>query len=790
MPTLENVHSTADLRRDVARRRNRRDVRSIPRIQIPQAEAEGWEVVRKSKATARVAKDKQLGPWFEDRVWTLMYRMGFAHLSGRGGAKLVTGPDDAQLSNQIDVAAIDHEVAVAIECKSSTAIARRALLQLELAKHGQMRAAFQQAVAKQWVTNEKRSVVFAFFTHHAHLSDTDRQRAVQGDVVLFDDRDLNYYEDLVSQVGPAARYQFLADLLPGKQIPGLKATFPAVRTRMGGFDCFNFAATPEFLLKISYVSHRSKGRASDVDTYQRMMRRSRLRRIAEYIEDDGIFPTNIVLSLEKDARGHLARFERAQQKDDRGEGGTFGWLHLTPSYKSAWIIDGQHRLYAYSGLAKARSSRLAVLAFVGLPADKQAQLFIDINAEQKSVKRSLLQELYAELHWNSDKQEEQINALISKAIQVLGEDRDSPLYDRIRLTESARNAQRCLSITSFFSLLDKPGFFFVSVRAGKVFEPGPMWTPGMNESLARATRILSQWFTWVRDGAPDWWALGAERPDGGLAMNDGIAVCLHILRSAFEALAVRGARLPSLSVGELIDELRPYGEALGHHFGHMTAEQRQNFRELRGSQGHTRGMRHAQRGMKERIPDFNPAGLDDFIKQEQSNTLKGAEDCIRDIETTLQRFVVERLKEEFTGGPEEWWFEGVPEQIRKAVRQRMEEEKAAGQPQETFFDLIHYRAIALKNWRLFQDALAYGKKGDREVRTRWMVTVNDLRKPVAHPSRGGMITLEQLDELEAYRTWLRGQVKAADGLDLEKPAGGHGEEPAEDESDGGDTPGV
>jgi DGQHR domain-containing protein len=717
-------------------------------------------VLHKNKKSVRMAKAKPIGTWFEDRVWYLLYRMGFEALSGVGGATLVSGTVGAQLTNQLDVVALDDEVAVAIECKASTAMARRGMLQSELAKHGQMRLAFQQAVAAQWPTVRKRAVVLVLFTHNAQLSETDRKRATEGDIVLMDDRDLDYYEELVSQVGAAARYQFLSDLLPGRPVPGLSATFPAVKARMGGFDCYTFAATPDFLLKISYVSHRSKGKASDVNTYQRMMRRSRLRGIAEYIKDDGMFPTNIVLSLEQGERRRSVRFEKVQQKEG-AEGGTVGWLHFAPSYKSAWIIDGQHRLYAYSGLPQAQTNRLAVLAFAGLPPDKQAQLFIDINAEQKSVKRSLLQELYAELHWNSDSEVERVSALISKAIQVLGLDRGSPLYGRVRLTDSPRTPQRCISITSFFSILDNPGFFYTSVRSGRVFEPGPLWAADMTDSLNRATAVLSAWFAWMRDGSPDWWELGAE-PGGGLAMNDGVTVGLLVLKSAFDAISARGCRLPAATVKEILDELRPYGEALGAYFGSLTAEQRQNFRQWRGIQGQTRGMRHAQRYMTTRVSGFEPAGLSEFLKQEEANSLKRAEDCIRDIEIGLQQLVVGRLKEEFSAGPEQWWFEGVPAQVRKAVRERMEDEKAAGQAQQMFFDLIHYRAIALSNWSLFQNSLAYGKRGDRSARTQWMVKVNDLRKVVAHASRGGMVTLAQLEELEGYQAWLRNQISAVD----------------------------
>jgi hypothetical protein len=43
-----------------------------------------------------------------------------------------------------------------------------------------------------------------------------------------------------------------------------------------------------------------------------------------------------------------------------------------------------------------------------------------------------------------------------------------------------------------------------------------------------------------------------------------------------------------------------------------------------------------------------------------------------------------------------------------------------------------------------------------------MVKVNDLRKVVAHASRGGMVTLAQLEELEGYQAWLRNQISAVD----------------------------
>ena len=51
----------------------------------------------------------------------------------------------------------------------------------------------------------------AMFLQNADLSDNDRARAKEAQVALFDEDDLEYYLGLVGQLGPAAKYQFLAD---------------------------------------------------------------------------------------------------------------------------------------------------------------------------------------------------------------------------------------------------------------------------------------------------------------------------------------------------------------------------------------------------------------------------------------------------------------------------------------------------------------------------------------------------------------------------------------------------
>ena len=130
-----------------------------------------------------------------------------------------------------------------------------------------------------------------------------------------------------------------------------------------------------------------------------------------------------------------------------------GVLHLPPTYASAWVIDGQHRLYGYayareSGGYRQDSTALPVLAFENLPADREMNLFIDINSKQVKVSTGLLVELYANLHWESTEPEEAFQALLSRIASQLNSDPTSPLHDRMVVTGKKKTQFRCLTQTS------------------------------------------------------------------------------------------------------------------------------------------------------------------------------------------------------------------------------------------------------------------------------------------------------------------------------------------------------
>lgn len=761
---IENIFGRDDLG-SLARANSRPfHSQSLNNKLISDAEAKGWAVSKGGKISSRLVKPKAQSKVFEDRVWTLLYRMGLPRLSGEGGGfLLLQDGSESKVRNQLDVVAIDDELAIAIECKTSEKYVRRPQFQEELAKLAGFRDRFIRAVNTNdaWKDGGKRTAVMVFFLENISLSDNDRERAKEANVLLFDEKDLDYYEKLVIHLGPAARFQFYADAVPGKVISGLAIRVPAVKTKMGGHNCYTFPISPEYLLKIAYVSHRARGKASDIHAYQRMIAKTRLNKIRNYISEEGIFPTNIVLNIEK----RFMNFEKVKQEnsaEEQSASGTLGWLQIRPAYKSAWIIDGQHRLFAYSGHPRAAKSHLSVLAFEGLSPSMQAGLFVDINAKQKSVKQSLLQELDAELHWESDRISDRVRAVVSKVVQVLDADKGSPLFGRILSADVQKDNVRCISFTSLYRAIAKPRLYVVKESKGGVLEYGPFWGGDNERTLKRTSRAVKCWLTPIRDAANDWWSLGSGE-GGGLTMNDGITSCLNVLDSVLESIERTSGPLVSRDDDDLCGLMLPYANALGAHLGSISAESRKQFRDLRGVQGQTHRTRKLQVELRKKFPSFNPPGLDEFFKRASEETNLKAKVATDHIEQMVQQLVMQELRQNFKANDESWWFDGVPKQVRLAVSARSEQDDKRRGSLEAYFDLIDYRKIAIEQWPLFQDILGHGKKNDsKDRRTKWIVEVNDWRNVVAHPSSGKTVPLEELAKLVEYEAWLRGRLQGSD----------------------------
>ncbi len=117
------------------------------------------------------------------------------------------------------------------------------------------------------------------------------------------------------------------------------------------------------------------------------------------------------------------------------------------NYCSAWIIDGQHRVFGFLNTKYEKCAvedegifKLPVVAFKQLEESKQAEIFVDINYNQKKIDPSLFcdlatitKDLKNKITWPS--------LLVSKLNKI------EPLVNKIKISESDKT--RSISLSSF-----------------------------------------------------------------------------------------------------------------------------------------------------------------------------------------------------------------------------------------------------------------------------------------------------------------------------------------------------
>lgn len=137
------------------------------------------------------------------------------------------------------------------------------------------------------------------------------------------------------------------------------------------------------------------------------------------MDEGGFFPNSVILNIETDRRGGL-RFDHAGKAEGAAK---LGFLHLPQTYRAAYVIDGQHRLYGYARSDRAANDLIPVVAFVNLERSERVRLFMQINENQQAVPKNLRNTLNSDLLWDSDDPAERARALRLRIAQHLGEQR-------------------------------------------------------------------------------------------------------------------------------------------------------------------------------------------------------------------------------------------------------------------------------------------------------------------------------------------------------------------------------
>lgn len=724
---------------------------------------EGWEFYKdyKDRKFICMKKTKPIDEQFEDKVWLLFAKMGFTHMNDDRNFEMSYDYQNPDFTQQIDVFAADDESVIIVECKAAETIKDGIFKKNIEALHGQMDGLSKEA-RKQF---PGRKVKFIWATQNYILSKADQNKLKEWGIIHFGDAAIDYYSDLVKHLGSAAKYQLLGNLFANIEIKNMDDRIPAIQGKMGGFTYYSFSIEPERLLKIGYVLHRNEANKSMMPTYQRLIKKKRLSEVQKFINAGGYFPNSIIISI--DTNGRKLRFDPSGEKVENCVS-RLGILHLPKKYRSAYIIDGQHRLYGYSDSAYAKSNSIPVVAFENLDRQEQIKLFMDINENQKAVPKTLRVTLNADMLWESNDYNERRQALRSKLAQMLAEEETSPLLGRIVVGEDEGSTIKCITVEAIQAAFKKTSFFSTFGKKNTIVFDGTFDVGDNQASCDLLYPFIEDCLRYIKSNAGNEWNKGDS--DGGmLTINRGIQAVIRVIDDIVNMLIERHEINPKTQpTDQIVNAVYFYLDPLNDYLNNLTEEQRKDIRNYFGSGGDKRFWRAFQRAIANARPDFTPEGLQEFWADEAKAYNNESIQLLRDIERITKAVIAEKLEGLYG---KNWVIQGLPRSIYERAKKESDDQNyeairnGSSDGNVTIWECVTLAecksiATAGNHWStLFDNVLTrpeeMGVSGTKEAKTAWLQAMNAIANKLTKPSYS--VSTKEYQQIKSIHSWLSKQ---------------------------------
>jgi len=188
-----------------------------------------------------------------------------------------------------------------------------------------------------------------------------------------------------------------------------------IEIKFGQIKAYIFKAKVKDILQIYYIAVR--GRDEMDGAVQRVLNSRRISSIVDFILRDNMFFNTFILNWTENNFKPEINSNTIE-------------IPLTPN--AAQVIDGQHRLEglkrAYEKNDKIGDNDILIVLTQSITTKEAAQIFLNINSEQKPVPRSLIYDLFGEI------KERDFHIVRAKELaEKMHSDTDSALYQLIKM---------------------------------------------------------------------------------------------------------------------------------------------------------------------------------------------------------------------------------------------------------------------------------------------------------------------------------------------------------------------
>lgn len=750
MSIIEDLTLREELKNDFLKKAKDFEEVSISRDLTHEYERMGWKIVKSFKLKTRLRRDKSNEVYFHDKIWCLFYNLGFDYLTSKNGYDLKD--NNSNIIDHYDLIAADNESILFIKCLYSDDIITGESYKSYIDDMIEIKANAQSQFLKD-PEHRKMKYRFIIVLHNIVLTNTDINRLEELQIGYFDDDICDYYEKLVKNLGYSAKYQLLGFLFDGQKIPNLKSTIPAIQGKLGKHTYYSFSIEPEKLLKISYVLHRIKANSKSMPTYQRLIKRARINKIRTFVDSGGYFPNSVIINI--NTNGHGLTFDLSSLQSENSIS-RIGLLHIPQKYRSAYIIDGQHRLYGYAESRFKNKNTIPVVAFIDLDRADQVRLFMEINENQKAVSKNLRNTLNSDLLWDSKFLKEQREAIRSNVSQNLGDDHDSPLYNRILIGENDKTPFRCITLDTVDSALKTCDYLSVFDKKNKLIKQG-LLDYGDNQNVSdNLTKFLINNLSYIKANCHEEWQK-SEKDNGFIISNN----CIYALIKIFNDILIfvnAHECIDKKNMDEKIIAMKKYLDPLISKFNEFSDLEKDELKKSYGSGGKIKVWRTFECYIQNSIHEFAPEGLAKYLEDNAKTYNKESFEMIRDIECKIKEDVKSKLISKYGND----WFRKVPKKVYTEAIALAAEKDFEHQDEEIHdawdcLNFIHYRDIVMQpgDWSdLFEKSYSYQEDdksgGSKKQKTAWMEKISHIRNNNVHSYS---VKKEEFEYLKKIHSW-------------------------------------
>lgn len=620
MSNWEKIESNEDELKKLfrAKRKDYNEVKLASSL-LSKKTSQGWELIKSFKnGKSSFRKLKTHAEKFEDRVWSLFYSMSFRNLNGDNQFVISYGKENKNLTKQIDVFAMDDETVIVVECKSTQKV-KTSNFKTEIESYSGIKSGIIKSIVSEY---PGKKICFIWATNNYEIGNQDVERLKDNNIIHFSESTISYFENLSSHLGSASKYQLLGYLFPNKKIKELEVIVPAIKGKLGGHVYYSFSMRPIDLLKFSYILHRNNANNEMLPTYQRLVKKNRLDKIRTFIKEKGYFPNSIIINLNEDGK-----FEQVSNTKVKSSGTRLGFLELPRKYRSAYIIDGQHRVYGYSDTDYASSHTIPVIAFVNLKQSEQVKMFMDINENQKSVSKLLRNTLIKDLFLESKDLREVRVAQSLIVADKLGSIRTSPLYKRVLIGENKKTDHTSITLENLKIAIQKNSDFLNKYDKNNILTT--IGTFDFNDT-DRTTKELSDFlirmFDYIRGYLEIEWNKGVK--EGFLATNNFLMAIIYIVNDFVNSQEVNATSCGYVKMFKLIEpqllELIQVIESLDY-------DQIASFKKMYGAGAPTKIYKELGYQVSLLNVNYSPKWLSKYIEDHKQDNILESKSIVSDL---------------------------------------------------------------------------------------------------------------------------------------------------------------